>query len=979
MSDDDDEAPAAPTVPKFSSFKPPALANADTTSGRHHRRKHHSHHHSSHPSSSSSKTSGSHSRHHRAHEHTDHRHRQPSSRAEHQHDRTNSKRSERSASDHISSSRHIERRKSPIAKSQDKQQQLATTVQHEETTAETHWTTEAWIRETEKGNFIVSAKLLPTISYATRDFQLFKVDLKDHKDNLVYERPYKRPKYYRFGHGRILGLGRQFWIAEQQVTEAREGYGGVEVLEAPRDSEINDSSTVWRLDREPKHVKVEKRNAVADQFQDDTEFIPLTSATKSAQEYTGIESFVGSLKKEASEEENNDLSSEDGLETHAASNSKVIELSKAVDHSPHDVSLWFALASEMMTTSASENKKASTVVRVEIGLSVFEKAIAVNPGNTRLTLRYLDMYESVNGKFSAGKKWKEIVGKHPTNFELLQAWIEFIMRDSATFEYDAVLAKIIEVIDSIRSQIQRQRDLEEIEESLMHAIFRTCKFIFEAGYVEHSTAIIQGLLQLNFLAPDVADRLAWLSSFWAGEELRIGDYARTISTSTETADWLSEEIEASKCFMPQRTTTLNELCDPYSVILYADISPFMYVFRGKKAKDNLVWACLKFLGCNVKKSGFMPFLDRWDERIPIADFELPGRFEKIYDERLVDCIVSSLLGVIDDDELLSLFLEWKVHVDRSTASEAAKKVLGRRRDSVALWCSYADIEWQMQNIERANYVYETAVSYMGEKDEAILLYRFWASEVLFHNTKDCVLQCLGILSGVSDGKKKADPSQQDISESRMKIVEILQRSFLSNNFEIAEAAVECLLMLLYAEARGSSTPLDLPLKVYSEYIDRVEEPSAHERLMLFVARLVKLDMSRATTFKVSTLRDHLTRCIKLYPQNAEFLSMFAYNESKYRIENNVHRVISEALDDEQHPAPLIMWRFAVEYERSLKSVHGVTNLFERAVESAIGKGCVGLWLDYAAHKLETGTKEEAKTIWFRAISACPWSRGKRIF
>ena len=130
------------------------------------------------------------------------------------------------------------------------------------------------------------------------------------------------------------------------------------------------------------------------------------------------------------------------------------------------------------------------------------------------------------------------------------------------------------------------------------------------------------------LRPPVDANPGWFDSlldefelFWEGEAPRIGEegaqgWGRTpngaspppesFESSQKLSDplsnppferWLQSERQAeSSSALPGRASYLNEDDDPYRVILFDDIRPFMCLVRNPEARLQLVYAFLTFLG-----------------------------------------------------------------------------------------------------------------------------------------------------------------------------------------------------------------------------------------------------------------------------------------------------------------------------------------------------------------------------------------------
>lgn len=108
-----------------------------------------------------------------------------------------------------------------------------------------------------------------------------------------------------------------------------------------------------------------------------------------------------------------------------------------------------------------------------------------------------------------------------------------------------------------------------------------------------------------------------------------------------------------------------------------------------------------------------------------------------------------------------------------------------------------------------------------------------------------------------------------------------------------------------------------------------------------------------------------------------FLSLYAWNEARTRIENRVRTLLRDhVLVDGKES--VIGWTFAIWAELQLPhryNVHAVRSLFERAVECEATKSSIALWRLYAEFELREKEPRRAKDVLFRAVRNCPWSKG----
>ncbi|KAK9317751.1 NRDE-2, necessary for RNA interference-domain-containing protein [Lipomyces starkeyi] len=810
--------------------------------------------------------------------------------------------------------------------------------------------------------------------------QLYAVDTRRDMDNLTYGKPskYSVPKYYRVGGGRVLGLGPEYRL-EQAVAEAT----GPAIIsrESEGDSEIK-PRRAWVLNSQTKRLKVDTEYDGSKELLGS--FVPLSSRYI-PDEKNGDDDRVAVFPDDTEGSES-DVTSDKGdtYDIHSAASKKIIELSKAVEEFPKSASRWHNLANAM-----AENAPSGSPLRVrwEMSFSVYQKALEANSGETSLTLKYMDLFENLKGKYQAAKKWLQLIDEYPKNLDFWIGWMEFNIRDSSSFEYESVLAKLIDVVARIAGAAEKD---SEVEQNLVYVMVRACRFIYEAGYTEQAIAITQGLLELNYFcsvaSTDLPTRLQWLRTFWAKETPRIGEIIgerwqntykaaetdRALSQSDEavTKSWIKEELEASKCILPSRTDEDED--DPFRVILFTDIQPFMYIFCTTSARTDLVWASLKFLGCDVAKWNGNSFLDSWPAKFSIEETAI-GRdpFEHVIDIEFTDRVIKSLQTIVDDEDLLVWFLEWDFRKNGSASLKTAKSLLKRKRDGIKLWRLYSSIEWRLGHKEKSNSVYETAVDFLKDDDRCILLWESWAELAFFENQEDAI----NILLGIPEGRKVNEVSNTSVLKARTMLTGMMRRFLAQRQPDLASNAMKCLALIEY---HSSDRDIDCASQSFTAFTDELklrypDEFEVRESSSLFMAKLIKFHMSHSAFYRVAMLRGHLDSCIRAFPRNMEFIAMYALNEQKYRIDNNVNNLLNTVLLNED-VVTVGLWRFAIWYQLKLGAVHVARSLFERAVTCERTQNNVGLWSAYVLFEMQQGMRLNAKKVLFRAIALCPWAR-----
>ena len=138
-------------------------------------------------------------------------------------------------------------------------------------------------------------------------------------------------------------------------------------------------------------------------------------------------------------------------------------------------------------------------------------------------------------------------------------------------------------------------------------------------------------------------------------------------------------------------------------------------------------------------------------------------------------------------------------------------------------------------------------------------------------------------------------------------------------------------------------------------------------------------------FKPSDIRSLLADTIGQFPQNTIFLSLYAWNEARFRIDDRLRSLVKEVVlsgSDEtgiRSHDNVIPHFFAIfsELRRAVtfgSNVSTVRSTFERAVQSNSGAHCAGLWKLYLIFEYSRYEAEKAKMVFWRGLRACPWAK-----
>lgn len=182
----------------------------------------------------------------------------------------------------------------------------------------------------------------------------------------------------------------------------------------------------------------------------------------------------------------------------------------------------------------------------------------------------------------------------------------------------------------------------------------------------------------------------------------------------------------------------------------------------------------------------------------------------------------------------------------------------------------------------------------------------------------------------------------------------------------------------------------------------VFRPFTIELLHQSRARFIHYHVRTSTLYKPSYIRTLLTESISLFPHNTMFLSLFAWNESRFRIEERVRDTIRDITthpvtgnesgntDDlltAQVPVTSHLFSIYTELSRPVhagSTIHSARAAFEKAITGpdtsstlqspSTARSNLTLWKLYILFELSHHDIRRAKDVFYRGMRACPWSK-----
>ena len=498
----------------------------------------------------------------------------------------------------------------------------------------------------------------PALSVASYDDkpELFAIDKLGDESNAKYGslHRYNVPSYFRTGFGSIIGLSR-----EQKINREASSEKHVTVTDIRGAQSSKRDITAFGKLQFHKETRIKPVDPAV-VLPDDTiaDFLPLSnhkpsgrpgnyaeqpteSPASSDDERHHYRSIHGKAKPSNVPDDpdleyivplpKSDLDQTSPLTDEMLS--RKIALSRRVELEPENGEAWMDLIDYQDTIIISQARRsglsaAERLSIADIKLSMYEKALerVQDPQQKgRLLLGMMEEGLKIWEPKKLASKWRSILHDNPYSIDLWTKYLDFEQTNFLTFRFDEVrttFAKCLGILQAVPSQD------EKILEIKAYVLLRSTLCMREAGFLEQSTAIWQGLLELNRSRPHASNEanmskvtekalLERFDEFWESEMPRIGeensqgwaksDFNRGELPSPRADKPLSrcsselllntwhhdEHMRSLQARQPARTIDNTLEDDPYRVVLFSDIRPFLLRFppAGQRA---LVSAFLAF-------------------------------------------------------------------------------------------------------------------------------------------------------------------------------------------------------------------------------------------------------------------------------------------------------------------------------------------------------------------------------------------------
>ena len=455
--------------------------------------------------------------------------------------------------------------------------------------------------------------------------------------------------------------------------------------------------------------------------------------------------------------------------------------------------------------------------------------------------------------------------------------------------------------------------------------------------------------------------------------------------------WYRRE-EESKWNMPARTTDKLGEDDPYRVILFNDIRPFLYTFATNVVRQ-LPFAFLSFCGVNLPPPEFSSNEPQMKDAWLYNDFDSAGFWPPSSDVNMIEWIngeaveperlpgiegpftfkrkvwpmdidtlfpakgswfdrleesdfhnvhklllttgLNQLKPHIQDEWIMTCHLAIENPLSPTTVLKLAKFYLKTRKTSTQLWNIYALLLWRRNSLDEARKVWKTAIEMtFSTHSNPIILLETW-------------IMAEFELDGTAARELLVQVSTERPTYARGGIVvggagEMKTRKYFQDNFDRALSFKQWEFVEGYAVLgvllEYLSSNLDGAIAKCKQFVETLRQREmigsvTHERILLSVSKVLYHHTKIQGWYRLSTLREFWIEAIETFPHNTAFLSLFAWNEASARIDGRVRKLLTSL----EKTASVDTWVFAIwaeiTLERGRVSEYAVRSVFEKAVES----------------------------------------------
>lgn len=447
---------------------------------------------------------------------------------------------------------------------------------------------------------------------------LFIEDRRGDRQNLTYGALDRHaiPRYRPAGHGALLGLKPNYRVTSR--SESRVEVEDVEVDSARKSTKQSLLAQIKTDDTAASKVHSSPDKEL-DLNQDFVRFEQRQPRKRRRLSADPLGEASSEYSTDSDSDHNKESSSYNAFDDFKKDpvNQRHLELTKATQERPGDVSTWLALVDfQPLLFSKKHSEGISSRNLSDLKISIYERALShVNsdPGRHTLILGLMREGRIVWDVDKQAARWQSIL-KTDSSFTLWALYVSFVQSNPVHFTFDNCLRIYLHWFQLTQKETPGcLRDA-----NCIYILLRFTVFYWECGFTERAIGTWQALIEYNCFRPlhlQPADLLASFQAFWTSEASRFGEPCATgwnsgsspelepskdASYNTENMsvnEWVAAEVNLEQTAgLPARALDDVSEEDPFRVLLFSDIENFIFSPRTGEGCQLLVDAFLLFAG-----------------------------------------------------------------------------------------------------------------------------------------------------------------------------------------------------------------------------------------------------------------------------------------------------------------------------------------------------------------------------------------------
>lgn len=760
---------------------------------------------------------------------------------------------------------------------------------------------------------------------------------------------------------------------------------------------------------------------------------------------------------------------------------RLIELERRTRHTPTDADAWIELISHQDQMDIPSSALPGTKV------DIYERAlenVRSADGRETLTLGMLKEGAKIWDSKTLNRKWE--LGLR--EFKSVKLWKEYLNLQQTSFQsfnLDDCLSRYMRCLKTCREIPQSQKG------DCVYFLLRITVLLKQAGFVERAVAIWQAILewttpQTTKDPTDEARELEAFEAFWESEAPRIGEEGSrgwrnaaceplspqshptggTENPASKVEKWAADEQYLARLAkMPARILDPNPEDDPFRVVVFADVQDFLFHPRTAEDYHSLFNGFLLFCDLPVL-SGSPEHVRNWSIDPFVREFRVQGSstptgssaFSVIAPNFALDTLTlfadpehwfnpwpkPDVLSVLDQrwvkqtlkqliestsspKEALEYAMAHELQSSPTTARKFAKSLLKHHSDDLRLYNAFALVESRLGNVDAAEKVWSTALSFSktlpeSEQQRRILLWRCWIWTLMdrqnIRRARNVIIHLGHTLPDFDTAPGDLERLQSLDASTQLRLRRYFQENIARyidlHNFELVVHHTDVLALSNYV---GSTDPsLWSIAATYQETFEKLNQlPDGVPRVILELlhqssARLMHFHAT-SYPYRPRDMAELLNPLLSQYPDNTILLRLKQYHSSPLDRLRSILPTISQLhpshLPHSRPPHPSLLSEtetetpiqalhsIQTELNRSTESgrtTHTVRSAFRRALSSSTNPSLWLSYLEWESHLFErpllsnddqkqrssTTTHHQAvkilDTTYHAALRACPWSR-----